>query len=64
MKSPKDEMLKVIGEMPDDSSLDEILRQVEFVAQVMAGVEDADAGRLLCVDELLTLAARWDKKQS
>ncbi len=39
--------------MPEECSLEDIMYEINFVAQVLDGLEDAENGRLLTTDELL-----------
>ncbi len=39
--------------------MDDVLYQVYFVSQVLEGLEDAEAGRLISTDELLAKVAEW-----
>lgn len=43
MSSAKDQMVKIIQEQPDDSSYDDILRELAFTRMVERGLADSDA---------------------
>jgi hypothetical protein len=47
MSRAKDLTLKAVGSLPDSCSIDDVLDTVHVVAQVLEGLEDADAGRLI-----------------
>ncbi|MFZ5831284.1 MAG: hypothetical protein ACOY3P_14430 [Planctomycetota bacterium] len=47
MASAKETMTKLIARQPEDSSYDEILRELAFARVVQRGLEDSDAGRTL-----------------
>jgi hypothetical protein len=47
MSTAKDLMAKIINEQPDDSSFDEILRELAFVRMIARGLEDVQAGRVI-----------------
>src|SRR6056297_2214977 len=45
VSSVKDAMINIIGRQPEDSTYDEILRELAYARMVQRGLEDADAGR-------------------
>jgi predicted transcriptional regulator len=61
MSALKDVTLEIIGRLPDECSLEDIMYEINFVAQVLEGLEDADAGKLLTTDELLNRVKQWAK---
>jgi predicted transcriptional regulator len=52
MSSAKDQILQIIGDQPDDSSYDEILRELAFVRMVESGLSDSEAGRTVSHEEM------------
>jgi hypothetical protein len=52
MFSAKEQMVKIISEQPDDSSYDEILRELAFVRMVERGLSDSDARRVIGNEEM------------
>lgn len=52
MSSVKDQILQIIGDQPDDSSYDEILRELAFVRMVERGLSDSEAGRTVSNEEM------------
>lgn len=52
MSSAKDQMVKIIQEQPDDSSYDEILRELAFTRMVERGLTDSDTRRTITNDEM------------
>lgn len=52
MPSAKEQMVKIITEQPDDSSYEEILRELAFVRMVERGLSDSDARRIISNDEM------------
>jgi len=52
MLSAKDEMTKIIQEQPDDSSYDEILRELAFARMVERGLVDSQNNRTISNDEM------------
>ena len=47
--------------LPDECSLEDIMHEINFVAQVFEGLKDAEDGRLLTTEELLSRVERWGK---
>lgn len=52
MSSAKDQMVKIIQEQPDDSSYDDILRELAFAQMVERGLADSDARRTIRNEEM------------
>lgn len=61
MCSVKEQMSKVIREQPDDSSYDEVLRELVFARMVERGVENSDAKRIISNDEMKYRIRTWGK---
>ena len=62
MKNPaKKEMIRLIEEQPDDSSYDEILRELAFAGMVDRGLADATAGRTVSDEEMKKAIDSWRK---
>jgi predicted transcriptional regulator len=59
--SPKERMIKVIQEQPDDSSYDEILRELAFARMVDRGLSDVEAGRTITDEEMKRTIDSWQK---
>ena len=52
MGSAKEQMIHLIQELPDDSSFDEILRELAFSRMVERGLIDSENGRTISNDEM------------
>ena len=61
MSSAKDELTKLIHDQPDDSSYDEILRELAFNLMVQRGLQDSDKGRTISTDEMAHRIRSWLK---
>lgn len=59
--TPKDHMLQAIEELPDDSSYEEILRELAFTRMVERGLADSEAGRTISHGEMGRRIASWAK---
>jgi predicted transcriptional regulator len=61
MKNLKDLAIATLRKMPAESSLEEIMYEINFVCQVMEGLDDADSCNLITTNELLERVDRWNK---
>ena len=57
----KDMAIEVIRKMPPSSSLEDIMYEIDVVAQVLAGLQDAEEGQVISTDELLRRVEEWAK---
>jgi predicted transcriptional regulator len=61
MSTAKEDMAEIIARQPDDSSYDEILRELAYASMVMRGLEQADAGKTFSDDEMKRKIESWQK---
>ena len=61
MPPAKEAMIDIIGRQPDDSSYDEILRELAFARMVQRGLDDSNAGRTLSDDDVKSKIDSWQK---
>ncbi len=61
MATAKDELTKLIQDQPDDSSYDEILRELAFNLMVLRGLKDSDEGRTISSEEMEHRIRSWQK---
>jgi predicted transcriptional regulator len=61
MSSVKEEMTRIIQAQPDDSSFDEILRELALARMIDRGLQDSEAGRTINDDELKRQMNQWRK---
>ncbi|MBS1257692.1 MAG: hypothetical protein MAG551_00737 [Candidatus Scalindua arabica] len=61
MDSIKEQMTRIIREQPDDSSYDEILRELAFARMIERGLEDSQSKRTISNDEMKHRIRRWRK---
>jgi len=52
MSSIKERMTRIIEQQPDDSSYDEILRELAFARMIERGLEDSEAHRTISDEEM------------
>ena len=61
MSSPKEQMVDMINEQPDDSSYDEILRELAFNHMVDKGLDDARSGHTVSNEDVSRRIRSWQK---
>ncbi len=61
MSPAKEQLIRLIEDQPDDSSYEEILRELAFAGMVERGVADSDAGRTISNDEMARRIESWRK---
>ena len=59
MVSLKEITIKRIKQLPEECTLEDIMYEIDLVAQVFEGLDDADQGRLITTEELLERVGRW-----
>jgi predicted transcriptional regulator len=59
MPSEKEQIAKILQDQPDDSSYDEILRELAFVRMVEHGLAASDAGRPISHEEMGRRIKTW-----
>ncbi|MFA6569224.1 MAG: hypothetical protein WCS96_13510 [Victivallales bacterium] len=57
----KETMIKIIEEQPDDSSFDEILRELAFSEMIDRGLEDSKNKRLISNKDMKREIESWSK---
>jgi len=61
MASAKEEMVKIVQEQPDDSSFEEILRELAFARMIDQGLVDSEAGNVISDEEMSRRIKIWRK---
>jgi len=61
MSLSKEHFIRVIEDQPDDSSPEELLRELAFAVMVERGLADSDAGRTLTNEEMARQIESWRK---
>ena len=59
MSSIKKLIISIVEGLPDDSSYDEILKELAFVRMIRRGIDDFDHGRTISNDEMLKRIEQW-----
>ncbi|HXK70943.1 MAG: hypothetical protein PHQ76_07190 [Caldisericia bacterium] len=55
----KDVAIETIKRLPNECSIEDIMYEIDFVAQVLEGLKDAETGKLLSTEELLNRVEQW-----
>ena len=61
MISPKKQMTKIIREQPEDSSYEEILRELAFARMVERGLADSKGNRTVADAQMKRRIQTWQK---
>lgn len=59
MSTAKEELTKLVQQQPEDSTLEEIIRELAFRLMVERGLADSDAGRVTPNDEIARRIRSW-----
>ncbi|MFH0813142.1 MAG: hypothetical protein V2A69_09960 [Pseudomonadota bacterium] len=57
----KETTIETIKRLPDGCSAEDIMYEINFVALVLEGLNDAEDGKLLSTEELLKRVEQWGK---
>ncbi|MEW6572131.1 MAG: hypothetical protein AB1374_00625 [Bacillota bacterium] len=57
----KQTAIEAIKRLPDGCSLEDIMYQIYFISQVFEGLKDAEEGRTVSSEELLSRIEQWAK---
>jgi len=61
MATPKEELARLIQGQPEDSSGEEIVRELAFHVMVERGIADSDAKRTISNEEMGRRIRSWQK---
>jgi predicted transcriptional regulator len=61
MSTAKDQITEIIKRQPDNSSYDEIVRELAFELMVQRGLKDSDEGRTITNEEMQRRIKTWQK---
>ena len=59
MTAPKVSAKKVLDSLPDDSSYEEILKELAFDRMIERGLEDSKNGKTITNDEMKNRIKQW-----
>ena len=61
MSEVKEILKKIIEEQPEDSTYDEILRELAFRSMIDRGLKDSDNGKTISHEEMKRRLKAWQK---
>ena len=61
MSTVKDELKALLDQQPEDSSSEELIRELAFHLMVQRGLADSDAGRTVSNEEMSQRIRSWSK---
>ncbi|OGP87358.1 MAG: hypothetical protein A2Y95_08990 [Deltaproteobacteria bacterium RBG_13_65_10] len=61
MATAKEQIARLLDQQPDDSSVEEIVRELAFSLMIDRGVRDSDAGRTISNEEMHHRIRQWRK---
>lgn len=61
MSTVKEELTRLIEEQPEDSSREEIVRELAFHVMVQRGISDSDAKRVISNEEMARRIRSWQR---
>lgn len=61
MKVDKEEAIRLIENLPDDYSMDEIIAELYFKQQIEQGLRDAEEGRVYSHKQIKNMVLEWRK---
>ena len=59
MSTPKNEVKKILEQVPDDASFEDIQYHIYVRQKIKKGLKDIDEGRLLTQKEIERRMSRW-----
>lgn len=62
MSTAKGQITEPVRKQPDDSSYDEIIRELAFDLMVQRGLKDSDEGRTITNEEMHRRIRTWQNK--
>ena len=61
MATAKEHLTEIIGRQPDNSSYDEIIRELAFDLMVQRGLKDSDEGRTIPNEQMEHRIKTWQR---
>lgn len=62
MASAKEEIAQIVQQQPDDSSYDEIFRELAFARIIYCGLADSQRGQTISDEEMSRRIKTWHKQ--
>ena len=61
MSTAKDQIKQILDNQPEDSSYDDILRELAFKSMINKGLSDAKAGNVVSNEDMEKKIRKWQK---
>jgi predicted transcriptional regulator len=61
MATAKEKLAELLAQQPDDSSYNELIRELAFSAMVQQGLSDSDKGNVISDEEMHKRIRSWHK---
>jgi predicted transcriptional regulator len=61
METAREKIVQIVQEQPDDSSYEDILRELAFALMIERGLEDSRAGRTISNQEMARRIRTWER---
>jgi predicted transcriptional regulator len=61
MSTAKEELAELIQQQPDDSTAEEIVRELAFHLMIQRGLADSDVGRVVSNEEMGRRIRQWQE---
>jgi predicted transcriptional regulator len=58
----KELVIHALNKLPEETSIEEILEEIEILSAIQKGEAAADAGRVVSHDEVKNIVASWTSK--
>ena len=62
MERAKEEVRRILDSLPDDATLEDVQYRIYVRQAIVAGLRDADEGRVISQEELERRMGRWTEK--
>jgi predicted transcriptional regulator len=62
MQTAKEEVLEILKQVPDNSTLEEIQYHLYVRQKIRRGIKDVEEGRIFTQDEMERRMAKWNVK--
>ena len=59
MTAPKQEMKKIIDSLPEDTSYDEILKELAFDRMIQRGLKDSNENKTISNEQMKNRIKQW-----
>jgi predicted transcriptional regulator len=61
MNTLKEATIETIKRLPDGCTAEDIMYEINFVSQILEGLQDAEDGKVISTDKLLAKVDEWQK---